>query len=157
MSTFTSPDFLLQKTTWLLSIIAFILVNTNSIRFFIVSTKVPDIETRLSNSFQFPKHSVSPSLKAWHVYCFSFFPSKANLNNDYTQPCVTQQLHRRVLHKVRTFPSNSLCCFAPKCHPPDSFPQLAPHKGGLHMGTTLQWIAMQITSLLWLYLTLAHM
>lgn len=100
---------------------------------------------------------MGPSLKAWHVYCFSFFHSKANLRNNCTQPCVTQQLHHWVLHKVRTFPSNSLCQFAPKCQPSVSFPPLVPHKGSLHMGTTLQWTVMQITSLLQLYLPLAHM
>lgn len=51
----------------------------------------------------FPRHSMGPSWKAWHVYCFSFFHSKAKLSNDYTQPCVTRQLHHWVLHKVRTF------------------------------------------------------
>lgn len=77
---------------------------------------MPNTETRLTVGFHFPKHSMGPSWKAWHVYCFSFFHSKANLSNDYTQPCVTQQLHW-VLHKVRTFPSSSLCQFAPKCQP----------------------------------------
>lgn len=154
MNRFTGQEFLLQKTTWLLSIIIYSCERTLILFFFlnIVSTEVPHIETRLTVSFPFPKHSMGPSWKAWHVYCFSFFHSKANLSNDYTQPCVTRQLPW-VPHKVTTFPSNSLCQFAPKRQPSVSFHQ----KGRLHVGTVLQWIAMQITSLLRLHLPFAPM
>lgn len=117
---------------------------TQILFFFIVSAEVPNTEPRLSSSFQFLKHTRGLSWKAWHVYCFSFFPSKTTVRNDYTQPCVTQQLHHQVLHRVIIFPSNSLCHFAPS-----AFYQLlqpVPQRGRLHAGAALQRMLSAVNS-----------